>query len=73
VTTPYLAGCGVLPLLGPSTKMQPLFNGFMEQPYEVKRDCVICWATLFFTFTATPTLDIGLYKAGGLHTAAACG
>lgn len=57
-----LVGCGVLPLLGPTTKMQPLFNDFMNQPYEVKRDCFLCWATGFFTFTATPTLDIGLYK-----------
>ena len=51
-----------MPLLGPTTKMQPLFDNFMEQPYEVKRDCILCWATAMFTFTATPTLDIGLYK-----------
>ena len=57
-----LVGCGVLPLLGPTTKMQPLFDNFMQQPYEVKRDCVLCWATAMFTFTAKPTLDIGLYK-----------
>ena len=34
----------------------------MGQPYEVKRDCVICWATALLTFTAKPTLDIGLYR-----------
>lgn len=61
-----LVGCGVLPLLGPTTKMQPLFNNFMAQPYEVKRDCFLCWATAWFTFTATPTLDIGLYKGCAL-------
>jgi|AntAceMinimDraft_1070359.scaffolds.fasta_scaffold19498_2 SulP family sulfate permease len=57
-----LVSCGVLPLLGPSAKMRPVFDNFMGQPYAVKRDAIICWATAWFTFTATPTLDIGLYK-----------
>ena len=59
-----LVGSGVLPLLGPTEKMKPLLGkeSFLGQPYEVKRDCVICWATALFTFTAKPTLDIGLYR-----------
>lgn len=67
-----LVGCGVLPLLGPTTKMQPLFDNFMQQPYEVKRDCILCWATAMFTFTATPTLDIGLYKGIALALVFKC-
>ena len=57
-----LVGCGVLPLLGPTPVMKPLFENFASQPWPVKRDCLIAWATVAFTFTARPTLDIGLYR-----------
>ena len=57
-----LVGCGVLPLLAPTGVMKPLFQNFSEQPWTVKRDCLIAWVTVGFTFTATPTLDFGLYR-----------
>ena len=61
-----LVSCGVLPLLGPTPKMKPLFDNIKAQPYEVKRDCILACATAVFTFTARPTLDIGLYRGIGL-------
>ena len=61
-----LVSCGVLPLLGPTPKMKPLFDNIKAQPYEVKRDCILACATAAFTFTARPTLDIGLYRGIGL-------
>ena len=61
-----LVSCGVLPLLGPTPKMKPLFDNIKSQPYEVKRDCILACATAVFTFTARPTLDIGLYRGIGL-------
>jgi SulP family sulfate permease len=57
-----LVGCGVLPLLAPTGVMKPLFDNFLAQPWPVKRDCLIAWVTVAFTFTARPTLDIGLYR-----------
>ena len=57
-----LVGCGVLPLLAPTGVMKPLFENFFAQPWPVKRDCLIAWVTVAFTFTARPTLDIGLYR-----------
>ena len=57
-----LVGCGVLPLLKPTGVMKPLFENFFAQPWPVKRDCLIAWVTVAFTFTARPTLDIGLYR-----------
>jgi hypothetical protein len=46
--------------------MKPLFDNIKSQPYEVKRDCILACATAVFTFTARPTLDIGLYRGIGL-------
>lgn len=57
-----LVGCGVLPLLAPTGVMKPLFENFASQPWKVKRDCLIAWVTVGFTFTARPTLDVGLYR-----------
>ena len=64
-----LVGCGVLPLLGPTPIMKPLFNNFAAQPWKVKRDCIIAWVTVAFTFTARPTLDIGLYRGAAFACA----
>lgn len=49
-------------MLAPTGVMKPLFENFASQPWKVKRDCLIAWVTVGFTFTARPTLDVGLYR-----------
>ena len=60
-----LVGCGVLPLMRPSATLAPLLRPtktFANLGYEAKRDCLIAWATFFFTVTSAPSLDVGLLK-----------
>jgi hypothetical protein len=47
--------------------MQPLLDPmkkFAALDYEGKRDCLIAWATVVFTVTSAPSLDVGLMKGG---------
>lgn len=60
-----LVGCGVLPLMRPTAIMTPLLHPvkeFATLSYELKRDCLLAWATVAFTVTSVPAMDMGLIK-----------